>query len=285
MSDPTPREDFGARLRQAREARGITLRQIATSTKISLVSLEGLERNDISKLPGGIFVRAFVRSYAQQVGLDPDETVRAFLAAFDEEGLAAGTPPALLPPKGDAEESGFEGRRRAAGAVLKLLLVSLPLGAALLYFSTRGGPVVPPEEIPARPAVAEPPVPAPTPAPDTEASIQARGEQEAAVPVPQAVAPERTPEPAPAAGGILVELAPTRTCWVSLTVDGALVIERVMDPGERLSRRVFTEAVVQVGDAGAFAFNVNGRPGRSLGGAGQVRTVRITPDTFESLLR
>ena len=131
MSSPTPSTDFGARLRQAREARGITLRQIANSTKISLASLEWLERNDISKLPGGIFSRAFVRSYAQEIGLDPDETVREFLAAFNEETVTAGTPPALRPQK-DAEENSFESQQRVASTVLKLVLVSLPLGALLL---------------------------------------------------------------------------------------------------------------------------------------------------------
>ena len=63
--------DFGGKLRLARERRGISLRQIAASTKISVGALEALERNDVSKLPGGIFSRAFVRSYAVEVGLDP----------------------------------------------------------------------------------------------------------------------------------------------------------------------------------------------------------------------
>ena len=67
--------DFGARLRDARERRGVSLRQIANATKISVAVLEALERNDISKLPGGIFGRAFVRSYAIEVGLDPEATI------------------------------------------------------------------------------------------------------------------------------------------------------------------------------------------------------------------
>ena len=77
--------DFGGKLRQARERRGISLRQIATSTKIGVAALEALERNDISKLPGGIFSRGFVRSYAVEVGLDPEETVREFIERFNAE--------------------------------------------------------------------------------------------------------------------------------------------------------------------------------------------------------
>ena len=78
--------DFGGRLRQAREERGISLRQIAANTKVSVGALEALERNNVSKLPGGIFSRAFVRSYAAEVGLDPEATVREFLEKqFDNE--------------------------------------------------------------------------------------------------------------------------------------------------------------------------------------------------------
>ena len=84
-------DDFGGKLRQARERRGISLRQIAASTKISIAALEALERNDTSRLPGGIFSRAFVRSYAVETGLDPDQTVREFLEWF-ENGSAAANP-------------------------------------------------------------------------------------------------------------------------------------------------------------------------------------------------
>ena len=66
--------DFGSRMRHTREQRGVSLRQIAQTTKLSVSALEALERNDISRLPGGIFSRAFVRSYAAEIGIDPEDT-------------------------------------------------------------------------------------------------------------------------------------------------------------------------------------------------------------------
>ena len=90
LADRTP-DDFGSTLRQARERRGVSLRQIATATKISVAALEGLERNDITRLPGGIFSRAFVRSYAIEVGLDPDKTIQQFIASFPNEVDRRGT--------------------------------------------------------------------------------------------------------------------------------------------------------------------------------------------------
>ena len=75
MNEPT---SLGAYLKRERERRGLALRTISESTKVSVALLEGLEADDISRWPGGIFRRAFVRSYAQCVGLDPDDVVRRF---------------------------------------------------------------------------------------------------------------------------------------------------------------------------------------------------------------
>ena len=83
--------DFGTRMKKRREERGVTLREIAETTKISIGILDALERNDASRLPGGIFSRAFVRLYAAQIGLDPEQTVRDFLADFPEDSSTSGT--------------------------------------------------------------------------------------------------------------------------------------------------------------------------------------------------
>ncbi|MEQ1911919.1 MAG: helix-turn-helix domain-containing protein [Vicinamibacterales bacterium] len=84
--------DFGARLREARERRGLSLREIADATKIAARSLEALEKNDIARLPGGIFSRAFVRAYAVHVGLDPEETISEFMATFPDVSVTQGHP-------------------------------------------------------------------------------------------------------------------------------------------------------------------------------------------------
>ena len=82
-------DDLGAWLRRERERAGVTLDTIATRTKVARTLLEALERNDVSRWPGGIFRRAFVRGYANQVGLDPDYVVALFVRAFPEETSSA----------------------------------------------------------------------------------------------------------------------------------------------------------------------------------------------------
>jgi hypothetical protein len=83
MTDTTT---LGPYLRRERERCGLALRTISENTKLSIGLLEGLEADDISRWPGGIFRRAFVRSYAQCVGLDPDDVIRRFEQQFPPEG-------------------------------------------------------------------------------------------------------------------------------------------------------------------------------------------------------
>ncbi|OFW06858.1 MAG: hypothetical protein A3H96_14440 [Acidobacteria bacterium RIFCSPLOWO2_02_FULL_67_36] len=261
--------DFGSKLREARERRGISLRQIADSTKIAASALEALERNDVSKLPGGIFSRAFVRSYATAVGLDPELMVKEFLERFQAEPAAAVPKPAAI----TEEESNFESQQRMAAVVLTIVLISLPIAAAILYFSLRARRV---EGIPAAaPVIQEgaratvPPAPAPEPVVSVPASAAATGASDSAT-SPQVM---------------IVELHPTGVCWISVTVDGARVLARVMQPGEKTTLRVSQAAVIEVGDAGAFAFSIDGKPARPLGGSGEVKTVRITRETAGQFLR
>ncbi len=75
-------DTFGPRLRAERERRGISIETIASVTKVGGELWEGLERNDLSRWPSGIFARAFVRDYARAIGLDADEVVNEFCRLF-----------------------------------------------------------------------------------------------------------------------------------------------------------------------------------------------------------
>ncbi|HEY2908007.1 MAG TPA: helix-turn-helix domain-containing protein [Vicinamibacterales bacterium] len=82
-------DSFGARLRRERERQRISLKSIAESTNIRAAFFEQLERDDASKWPSGIFRRSFIRAYASAIGLDPEATVRDFLAAFPDPAHAS----------------------------------------------------------------------------------------------------------------------------------------------------------------------------------------------------
>jgi transcriptional regulator with XRE-family HTH domain len=153
----TERVAFGLELQRARERRGLSLDELAECTKISGTLFAGLERDDVSLWPSGIFRRAFVRSYAQAVGLDSEDTVRRFLRLYREgDDGAEAAPPALaaVPHPGDGgapaagprlvlaqPEAAAPARlarllRRSAAALVD---VALALVAALLVSAWFGG--------------------------------------------------------------------------------------------------------------------------------------------------
>ena len=69
---------FGAALRRTREAKGISLDEIAGETRLSKRYLLALEDEAIHKLPGGTYNRAYLRSYASYLGLDIDRLVHEY---------------------------------------------------------------------------------------------------------------------------------------------------------------------------------------------------------------
>lgn len=269
-----PIDDFGGRLRQARERRGVSLRQISASTKIAVGVLEALERNDISKLPGGIFSRAFVRSYALEVGLDPDQTVRDFDARFDEQ----------LPAEEDTSaasmadhDTAFEKRRLTA---LRIARSAGVLGAAVFFASLF---LILHHRSQARAAK-----PAEPPSPSTAPSAAVESPSPAGASAPAASTAAQAPAALPAAmtaGQVTLDLHPTADCWVSASADGRKVFARVMNGGEHQTITFRREATVDVGDASSFAYSIDGREGKPLGDKGQVKTLKLTPSTISDYVR
>lgn len=77
---------LGEKLRQAREARGISISEVAEATRISALYLESIENNDYRTLPGGIFNKGFVKSFAKFVGIDEQEALQDYAQLISEQG-------------------------------------------------------------------------------------------------------------------------------------------------------------------------------------------------------
>ncbi len=78
-------ESFGAYLKSLREEKGKSLEEIAAGTKIAASNLDFLEKDRYDLLPPRVFVKGFIRSYVQELGLNPDESVSRF-ETFTKEG-------------------------------------------------------------------------------------------------------------------------------------------------------------------------------------------------------
>jgi len=80
----TPQETFIARVRRQRERNHISLDEIVSQTRIRRDQLEAFERGDLETWPRGIYARAWIRSYASVIGLDPIDTVDEFCKLFPQ---------------------------------------------------------------------------------------------------------------------------------------------------------------------------------------------------------
>jgi cytoskeleton protein RodZ len=268
-------DDFGRKLREARERRGLSLRQIASATKISLITLEALERNDIARLPGGIFSRAFVRSYALEVGLDPEVTIQEFMGQFPDDSVTAGHP-----TTGRTEDYGaVESEQRTASTFLRLLIISIPVAAIVVYFGTAGRGVV--RQVFGVHAT-EPAAPA---KPAAEPQIQAVAPADSGADAP-AVAADSTPvapDP-PATDRLVVQLKAVQRSWVSAIVDGQPSVQRAFQPGDEQTLSVRREIVLTVQDGGAITVTLNGAAAKPIGPSGQNATARLNLTNFREYL-
>jgi cytoskeleton protein RodZ len=92
MTEPESKESIGAGLKAAREARGLSISEVAQQLKFAPRQLEALEQERFDLLPGGTFVRGMVRSYARLLKLEPEPLVEAIADRFqapDANNLAA----------------------------------------------------------------------------------------------------------------------------------------------------------------------------------------------------
>jgi cytoskeleton protein RodZ len=267
-------DDFGRKLREARERRGLSLRQIASATKISLITLEALERNDIARLPGGIFSRAFVRSYALEVGLDPEAMIQEFMGQFPQDSVTAGHP-----TTGRTEDYGaIESDPRRASTSLRLLVIAVPVAAILVYFGTAGRHVVrqvlgvQASETAAQPKPAAVQAPAAAPA-------DAGADSPTIVADTAAVAPDP-----PVTDRLVVQLKAVHRSWVSADVDGQPALRRAFQPGDEQTLDVRRDVVLTVGDAGAITVTLNGAAAKPIGPSGQTATARLNLTNFREYL-
>ena len=126
---------FGLRLRQERENKRMRLVDVAKSTRVGIHHLAALEHEDFDALPNDVFVKGYIRVYAECLGLDPDSLVKEYLRLAQEnrpEQGGNGEDPVLremsrlLIPE---EERGFRLRPRllAVGGVVVVLAVLVGL--------------------------------------------------------------------------------------------------------------------------------------------------------------
>jgi cytoskeleton protein RodZ len=288
----------GADLRAARERIGWSLQQIADALRIRLQYLDALEEGRIGDLPGNAYALGFLRTYANTLGLDPNEIARRFKA--EASGVNQKTELAFPVP---VPERGVP-----AGAAV-LLGVILAIGAYAGWYRLSGEgklpaetstqipmrlaplvqqavpPAAPPTTAPAPigPAQAAPTQPAPAAAaplvalPSSKLAETEPVQTEDAPPVP-AISPSSAAAAVPTPAMIAssdqprITLRATADSWVQVRDRaGQVLLNRVLHPGETWDVPARSNLLLTTGNAGGTDLLVDGVSGASLGGYGVVR--------------
>lgn len=229
-------ESIGEQLRLAREARGISLREISEQTRISTRYLEAIEQNNYKNLPGGIFNKSFVRAYAKHIGYDEKEA----LSGYSRLSREMGSDPDDVPLTPHKPMEMYDNPRSPLVTLLLtfLILGILSLGAyGLLHWYQR------------REAAAnQPPAPAVNPAPNANSAAPGT--------------PQNAPI-APADGSMAVQVkAPAEDVWFRATVDDEDPSQITLKAGTTHDYSAKQKLKIEVAKvkAGALEFLVNGQP-------------------------
>jgi cytoskeleton protein RodZ len=243
---------FGDELRRERVSRDISLDEISAATKISGRILKALEESDFDRLPAPAFTRGFIRSYAQHIGIDPEDKVCAYLAELARR--AEGKPLVPIP-----------GRRkflRGRGATAGMIVGGVTTVLLLLGLIAR------PER---RPVVrAEKPVP-----PRASKVVDLKNVTISSEPTPAVRAPELAAADTPPAREeddvpVALTLEFDQDSWTKLEAAGETLFVGLIHRGEVKRFEARGGYRISLGNAGGVRVTVNGRALESLGRAGQV---------------
>lgn len=246
--------DPSARLREAREKRGLSVRQVAEATKLSVRAIESLERDALSELPEGVYRRSIVRAVAREVRLNPDQLLAEFTTTHPDDFA---TPQTVL-----VVETKVATRSNRMPAVIS---AALPMLAGLLYF---GVPMT-------RSVVDDTPMAA---AADSRRLPPTRAE---VVPIGgfvEASSPVSRPVP------VVVTLTISSRCQLRVVADGTEILGRTMEQGETVPIELGEEILLLGDNASAVQFSINGQAGRLLGVPGDVLSTRIGRDDYQDFL-
>ena len=251
--------DIGGRLRDARQQRGLSLHDAARATKLSINVLRAIERNDFESLPGGIYRKGYLRSLAEEVGLDPEQIAADYDEAFEPVTTLAAAPTSNVV----LEHKWLRRLTPSPRRSVVTLVISIALGMGWLAW--RGGVA------PAAPAASEP-IPARARLASAAAPIDNVGRSAAG---PTTSAPADVP--------LRIEIATTGECWVAAESDGERALYRLVEPGERVVLEGWRMISLRLGDAGSVTLSINDGPRRPVGGDGEVFELRLTPDNVEAM--
>jgi cytoskeleton protein RodZ len=243
---------LGQELKRERELRGISLKEIAGSTKINIKFLQALENDELEILPGEFFIKGILSAYAKCLGLEKEYVLNKYY----EDSLL----------KELDSESEHQTKKSSSNVFpRKLNFFSLVFISVLLFLIFLSFYFI------SRP----------------RKSAEASQETQIAVPFQ-----EKEPIPPPKelpqikeASELGLKISFLYDTWIQVYADGELVLDGLKKEGEQASVRAGDELILHLGNAGGISYSLNGRTGKPLGNLGAVRkNIKINFDNFNEFL-
>lgn len=235
----------GERLRVAREAKGLSLEELASQTRIPLRHLQSLEQGDWARLPAPTYTIGFAKSYASAVGLDRNEISEELRAEMGGQRPDSGTAEVFQPADPGRTMPKWLVLAAIGGIIVVVLLLSWLNERSL----------------------------SDEPAPASEVASTPTPQQGA----PTAAAQAPQPQTAPASGP--VTLTATQEAWVQVKDNGKTLFEGVMAPGQTYQvPPTATAPLLKAGKPEALRITVGSAVAPPVGPAGHVASnVSLAP--------
>ena len=260
---------FAEELKAARESQDITLQQIANRTKIDLKFLQAIEECKFDVLPE-LYMRAFIKEYAQTVELDPDETIEKFDSCLHGKPEEKQTPETKNETEdkqvvfeSTAEEkkeikSVEETKPEKINRNVILLGIAAVVIIVLVYFLFIDNSS---KEIISQNNYSDP---------VTENMPAFELDSVKTPPVEKAIQDD----------SLHLSINTLKRVWVKVVTDKSITkFEGMVNGGRNLLYNASEEFRVVVGNAGSVEMSLDGKPINNIGNPGEVRNIIINPDT------
>lgn len=276
MNKTDKMSSYGLYLQTVRVEKGVSIEQVAAETRIRAEILRAIEAEDHRHLPDDVFVKGFLKSFAEAVDADPAETLRRFAAR------RAAHLPTLLPIEQAATPKGPSWLTLLWISVVMIALVAGTLLVFEVVYRKDAGEAArqPASKEVQTTAVDKTAAPPPSPAEQAAPAVPAMQEtmdDVGGAPSTDAGSAKRaaTKTSAQEPGGYLLEIVCEEDTWLKVIADDAQASEHLLQPGDTLRLKADTMFNLLIGNAGGVSLQLNGKPVPVPGGSGEVVNLEL----------
>jgi len=276
------KETLGKYLKNQRESKQISLREVAKNTRVREHVLRAIEADQHHLLPPATYVKGFLLAYAKYLKLDPNDVLLRYERVLKGESIA---PPSVQPPRPKREIPPKQAPKPKQKILWNTKQTWVVVGVVVasfvvFYFFSPYASRPPTEPAPGKPVEMKPPIASSPPVLATTRPPEGR-------PVVQEKKP-LTPSPAVTATtsvqekkAISLQLKAVEETWLSVQADDQSGKDMILKPGEGMTVQASGRILMKLGNAGGLDLVLNGKPLGKPGKSGEVLTLVVTPQGAE----